>query len=172
MNGDRSHFSIRSSQTFIPSKSCLTLKNSCKYRMYVVSKLRNVRLMLSARSNLCQRLSRKYTSSLGGTTSGLTYTGTSYDNEIKMLFMRSTPSYGASPVGVFPPQLNSGVERLPGCGQLSTLEEQLVIIFTEMRGDDNNRLTVTINQAYKVRLFSPSRHPVRVTKQTTEGSER
>ena len=50
-----------------------------------------------------------------------------------------------------PFQLNSRVKPFLGCSQLSTLEEQLVIIFTEVRGDDNNRLTATINQAYKVK---------------------
>jgi len=89
-----------------------------------------------------------------------------------MLFMRSTPSYGASPVGVSPLNQNSRFEYSLGCGQLSTLEEQLVIIFTEMRGDDNNRLTVTINQAYKVRSFSPSQYCIRLPKQRTESSER
>jgi hypothetical protein len=54
-------------------------------------------------------------------------------------------------------------ERFPGCGQLSTLEEQLVLIFTEVRSDDNNRLTVTINQAYKVKKKSSYRHRIHVT---------
>lgn len=45
--------------------------------------------------------------------------------------------------------VHSLIWSIAGCGQLSTLEEQLVLIFTEVRGDDNNRLTVTINQAYK-----------------------
>ena len=66
-------------------------------------------------------------------------------------------------------KLNSGVECFLGCGQLSTLEEQLVIVFTEMRGDDNNRLTVTINQAYKVQSFSSSRGHIHVPKQTGRG---
>ena len=61
-------------------------------------------------------------------------------------------------------------ESFPGCGQLSTLEEQLVIIFTEMRGDDNNRLTVTINQAYKVQSFSSSQDYMLLSKRI-EGSE-
>jgi len=56
--------------------------------------------MLPARSNRYQRLLRKYTSSLGGMTSGSTYMGTFYDNGIKMLSMRSTPSSGASQVGL------------------------------------------------------------------------
>lgn len=61
----------------------------------------NVHPTQLSRSNHCQRLSRRYTSSLGGTTSGLTYTGTFYDNGTKMLFMRFTPSSGALQVGVF-----------------------------------------------------------------------
>jgi hypothetical protein len=46
-----------------------------------------------------------------------------------------------------------------------------VVIFTEMRGDDNNRLTVTINQAYKVRSLSSSQDRIFLNKRT-EGSER
>lgn len=45
-----------------------------------------------------------------------------------------------------------------------------MIIFTEMRGDDNNRLTVTINQAYKVQSFSSSQDRMFLNKQI-EGSE-
>lgn len=39
------------------------------------------------------------------------------------------------------------------------------MIFTEVRSDDNNRLTVTINQAYKVRLFPPLLRRIRLPQQ-------
>lgn len=131
---------------------------------------RNVRPTQSSRNNRYQRLSRRYISSLGGTTSGLTFMVTFYVSGTKMLFMLFIPLSGASQVCVSM-LFERRVNRPPGCGQLSTLEEQLVLIFTEVRSDDNNRLTVTINQAYKVRIFPTllprSCHRAR----ETEGSE-
>ena len=61
------------------------------------------RLTESSRSSRYQRLSRRYISSLGGTTNGLTFTGTFYGNETKMLFMLFTPSSGVLRVGVSTP---------------------------------------------------------------------
>ena len=63
----------------------------------------NVHPTWSSRNNRYQRLSRRYISSLGGTTSGLTFTGTFYGNGTKMLFMRFTPLSGASQVGIIIP---------------------------------------------------------------------
>jgi anaphase-promoting complex subunit 5 len=37
-----------------------------------------------------------------------------------------------------------------GCDELATVEENIVTAFTEAGGDDDNRLTVTLNRAYKV----------------------
>ncbi|KAJ7172511.1 armadillo-type protein [Mycena filopes] len=36
-----------------------------------------------------------------------------------------------------------------GCDRLSAIEENLVIAFTDVGGEDNNRLTVILNQAYR-----------------------
>ena len=49
-----------------------------------------------------------------------------------------------------------------GCNRLSAISENTVIAFTEVGGDDNNRLTVTLNQAYRVRLSiaSVTRNPL------------
>lgn len=40
-----------------------------------------------------------------------------------------------------------------GCNQLSSVEENVVVAFAEVGGDDNNRITTTLNRAYKVRLI-------------------
>lgn len=45
-----------------------------------------------------------------------------------------------------------------------------MLIFTEVRGDDNNRLTVTINQAYKVTFLYINTISILLDKQA-EGSE-
>lgn len=37
-----------------------------------------------------------------------------------------------------------------GCDALATIEENVVIAFTEQGGDDNNRITVLVNRAYKL----------------------
>ena len=100
VSGGRNHSSTPFSQTFIPLKYCSMSRSSCRYKMCVIFSLEDVSLMLPARNNRCQRLLRKYTSSLGGMTSGSIYTGTFYDNGIKMLSMRFIPSSGASQVGV------------------------------------------------------------------------
>jgi hypothetical protein len=44
-----------------------------------------------------------------------------------------------------------------GCDRLSILEENLVIAFTDVGGEDNNRITVILNQAYRVHYFAPFR---------------
>ena len=49
MSGGRSHSSIRSSQTFIPLKYYLTLRNSCKYKMCAI-----FRTMKRAPDTSCQ----------------------------------------------------------------------------------------------------------------------
>jgi anaphase-promoting complex subunit 5 len=43
------------------------------------------------------------------------------------------------------------VWRLIGCDHVAAVEENVVTAFTEVGGDDNNRFTVTLNRAYKVR---------------------
>ena len=43
------------------------------------------------------------------------------------------------------------VWRLIGCDHVAVVEENIVTAFTEVGGDDNNRFTVTLNRAYKVR---------------------
>lgn len=40
--------------------------------------------------------------------------------------------------------------RQKGCDRVAAVEENVVVAFTEVGGDDNNRFTVTLNQAYKV----------------------
>lgn len=37
-----------------------------------------------------------------------------------------------------------------GCEKLAEIEEDIVIAFTDVAGDDNNRITAILNQAYKV----------------------
>jgi anaphase-promoting complex subunit 5 len=37
-----------------------------------------------------------------------------------------------------------------GCDALAAIEQNVVIAFTEQGGDDNNRITVLLNRAYKV----------------------
>ena len=39
-----------------------------------------------------------------------------------------------------------------GCFKLARVEEDIVTAFTDVGGDDNNRLTVTLNRAYHVSL--------------------
>ena len=43
------------------------------------------------------------------------------------------------------------VWRMIGCDHVAAVEENVVTAFTEVGGDDNNRFTVTLNRAYKVR---------------------
>ncbi|KAJ7046748.1 hypothetical protein C8F04DRAFT_1061598 [Mycena alexandri] len=45
--------------------------------------------------------------------------------------------------------VQSVVWSAAGCDRLSVIEENLVIAFTDVGGDDNNRLTVILNQAYR-----------------------
>ncbi|KAJ7905458.1 hypothetical protein B0H14DRAFT_2660330, partial [Mycena olivaceomarginata] len=45
--------------------------------------------------------------------------------------------------------VQSVVWSAAGCDRLSILEENLVIAFTDVGGEDNNRLTVILNQAYR-----------------------
>jgi len=45
--------------------------------------------------------------------------------------------------------VQSVVWSMAGCNRLSAISENTVIAFTEVGGDDNNRLTVTLNQAYR-----------------------
>ncbi|KAJ7219238.1 hypothetical protein GGX14DRAFT_435221 [Mycena pura] len=45
--------------------------------------------------------------------------------------------------------VQSVVWSAAGCDQLAIVEENLVIAFTDVGGEDNNRLTVTLNQAYR-----------------------
>ncbi|TFK54918.1 hypothetical protein OE88DRAFT_1710679 [Heliocybe sulcata] len=45
--------------------------------------------------------------------------------------------------------VQSLVWNAAGCTQLSNIEENIVIAFTEVAGDDNNRITVLLNRAYK-----------------------
>jgi hypothetical protein len=40
--------------------------------------------------------------------------------------------------------------RQAGCDALAAIEENVVIAFTEQGGDDNNRITMLLNRAYKV----------------------
>jgi hypothetical protein len=87
-----------------------------------------------------------------------------------MLFMLFIHSSGVSQVGASI-LVDAQVEFFLGCGQLSTLEEQLVLIFTEVRSDDNNRLTVTINQAYKVPISRQISTASMLLNGETEGSE-
>lgn len=156
MNEGRSHSSIRSNQTSTPLKSCLTLRNSCKCKMcasfrigeLVPDVLLGTTLVGIFRENIpvrwvvrpVDRPAREHSTATG-----------------PRCFSCGSFSHLEHCRSVDPLSIYSGVECFLGCGQLSTLEEQLVIIFTEMRGDDNNRLTVTINQAYKVQSFSSSR---------------
>ena len=79
-------------------KKLMQVQNVCDFL-----ELGNARLIYPARNNRYLRLLRKYTSSLGGTTSGSTCMGTFCGNGIKMLFMRSTLSSGALQVGVSAP---------------------------------------------------------------------
>jgi hypothetical protein len=45
----------------------------------------------------------------------------------------------------------------PGCHQLAAIEENVVIAFTPVAGEDNQRLIVILNKAHKVccALFQP-----------------
>ncbi|KAJ6496647.1 hypothetical protein C8R47DRAFT_349617 [Mycena vitilis] len=45
--------------------------------------------------------------------------------------------------------VQSVVWSAAGCDRLSILEENLVIAFTDVGGEDNNRITVILNQAYR-----------------------
>jgi hypothetical protein len=38
-----------------------------------------------------------------------------------------------------------------GCDRLAAIEENIVLAFTDVGGDDNNRISVILNRAYKVR---------------------
>jgi hypothetical protein len=38
----------------------------------------------------------------------------------------------------------------PGCHQLAAIEEDVVIAFTPVAGEDNQRLNVVLNKAHKV----------------------
>lgn len=154
MSGGRNHSSTRSSQTFIPLKYCSTSRNSCKYKMHVIFRTWERAPDTSPQEQPLSASFEKIYQFVGW-----------YDQWIDLhgniLRQRDQDAFHAVHSLIWSIagrcirfQLNSGVESFLGCGQLSTLEEQLVIVFTEMRGDDNNRLTVTINQAYKVQSFS------------------
>jgi hypothetical protein len=39
---------------------------------------------------------------------------------------------------------------MPGCDELAAVEEDVVTAFTDVCSDDNNRITVKLNRAYKV----------------------
>ncbi|KAF8077980.1 hypothetical protein FPV67DRAFT_1463707 [Lyophyllum atratum] len=49
-----------------------------------------------------------------------------------------------------------------GCSQLASVEESIVIAFTQSGGEDHNRITVLLNKAYKVGALrqSPGHHPL------------
>jgi hypothetical protein len=42
---------------------------------------------------------------------------------------------------------------LKGCDHLASIEENIVTGFTDVSGDDNNRITVAVNSAYKVTSY-------------------
>ena len=170
MTGDRNHSLIRFSRTFIPLKYCLTLRNSCKCKMCAISRTGELMADTPCQEQPLSASFEKLYQFIGW-----------YDQWIDLhgniLRQRDQDAFHAvhsliwSIAGLcicF--RLNFVYESFLGCGQLSTLEEQLVIIFTEMRGDDNNRLTVTINQAYKVQSFSSSQGCMFLRKRI-EGSE-
>lgn len=64
--------------------------------------------------------------------------------------MLSNPSCGVQQVYADSMLVYSGTDLSTGCDRLSVIEENLVIAFTDVGGDDNNRLTVILNQAYRV----------------------
>lgn len=43
--------------------------------------------------------------------------------------------------------------RRSGCEKLATVEENIVIAFTDSSGEDSNRITVLLNRSYKVPLI-------------------
>lgn len=43
--------------------------------------------------------------------------------------------------------------RLQGCDQIASIEEDVVVAFTDPDGEDSNRITVILNKAYKVRAL-------------------
>ena len=50
--------------------------------------------------------------------------------------------------------LNFSHILISGCTKLARIEEDIVTAFSEVGGDDNTRLTVTLNRAYHVRPCS------------------
>ncbi|TFK42614.1 hypothetical protein BDQ12DRAFT_597893 [Crucibulum laeve] len=58
--------------------------------------------------------------------------------------------------------VQSIVWSLSGCEKLAAVEENIVIAFTNMNSDDNTRLTVLLNKAYKAAtLYTPSAYKAR-----------
>jgi hypothetical protein len=61
-------------------------------------------------------------------------------------------SYGLRPVKTIflPFEFLTSLGFISGCERLAAIEENIVTAFTDVASDDNNRLTVVLNRAYKV----------------------
>jgi hypothetical protein len=71
-----------------------------------------------------------------------------WSNGLSMLY---SLSYGRQPVRtVHHGYLFRIADTIVGCDQLAAIEENIVTAFTEVGGDDNSRITITLNKAYKV----------------------
>jgi anaphase-promoting complex subunit 5 len=67
-------------------------------------------------------------------------------------------------------QLMKSSPSSTGCDRLAAIEENLVIAFTDVGGEDNNRITVVLNQAYRVcHLILEPEYPVEGAQEARQG---
>lgn len=64
--------------------------------------------------------------------------------------------YGVQPVSLellrYEPS-HADIYLIIGCDQLAAIEENIVTAFSEVGSEDNNRITVILNRAYKVSIY-------------------